>query len=202
MGATGALLVLEVRSVPDSGTHSAAGQALGYFHQCMRALAELGRRGALEPTVEMRIEMLDDIDFSYGGSPTELLQMKHHLDPGTVTMNSVDLWRSLNVWMDLDINEKPALRWLRHKTPNDGLALLGSGAGRGQGRPGRQMEADIVMAALGVTSGRRADVAAAARVSGLSMDAAKQRCSRAKRRLVEAVRAELRDDATALTRAS
>ena len=65
-----------------------------------------------------------------------------------------------------------------------------------------QMEADIVMAALGVTSGRRADVAAAARVSGLSMDAAKQRCSRAKRRLVEAVRAELREDATALTRAS
>ncbi|UUP14921.1 ABC-three component system protein [Aeromicrobium wangtongii] len=116
--------------MPGSGTHSAAGQALGYFQQCMRALAELGRRGATEPTVEMRIEMLDDIDFSDGGSPTELLQVKHHIGPGTVTMNSVDLWRSLNVWMDLDIDENPVLRMVTTQHTDDHLALLRSGAGR------------------------------------------------------------------------
>jgi hypothetical protein len=120
----------EVYSLSDSSTHSAAGQALGYFQQCMRALAELGRRGAFEPTIEMRIEMLDDIDFSDGGSPTELLQVKHHIGPGTVTMNSVDLWRSLNVWMDLTLDEKPVLRMVTTQDTDEDLALLRSGAGR------------------------------------------------------------------------
>ncbi|WP_269303665.1 ABC-three component system protein [Aeromicrobium sp. HA] len=116
--------------MPDSSSHSAAGQALGYFQQCMRALAELGRRGATEPSVEMRIEMLDDIDFSDSGSPTELLQVKHHIGPGTVTMKSIDLWRSLNVWMDLDIDENPALRMVTTQNTDANLALLRNGAGR------------------------------------------------------------------------
>ena len=121
----------EVYSLSDGSTHSAAGQALGYFRRyAVRALAELGRRGASEPTVQMRIEMLDDIDFSDGGSPTELLQVKHHVGPGTVTMNSVNLWRSLNVWMDLTLDEKPVLRMVTTQATDDDLALLRSGAGR------------------------------------------------------------------------
>jgi hypothetical protein len=111
-------------------SHSAAGQALGYFQQCMRALAELGRRAAFEPSIEMRIEMLDDIDFSEGGSPTELLQVKHHIGPGTVTMNSIDLWRSLNVWMDLTITDAPVLRMVTTQDTDAELALLKSGSGR------------------------------------------------------------------------
>ena len=80
--------------------------------------------------IEMRIEMLDDIDFSDGGSPTELLQVKHHLGLGTATMNSVDLWRSLNVWMDLTIEEEPILRMVTTQDTDADLGLLRSGAGR------------------------------------------------------------------------
>lgn len=95
-----------------SEAHGAAGQALGYFHQCMWALVELGRRGSADPSVQLRLETLDDIQFDSDGSPTELLQTKHHLGAsGTVTMNSPDLWRTLNAWMDaVDDTEAAILR--------------------------------------------------------------------------------------------
>lgn len=91
--------------------HSAASQALGYFHQCMWALVELGRRGSADPAVELRLEALDDIQFDSDGSPAELLQTKHHLGAaGAITANSIDLWRTLNVWMDVDSSDDVILR--------------------------------------------------------------------------------------------
>src|SRR5690349_19274250 len=107
--------------------HAAAGQALGYFQQCMRALAELGRRTASNPSVAMRLETLDDIDFTEAGSPTELLQTKHHIGAGTLSVNSVDLWRTLNVWMGFSLAETPILRLVTTQVADDTLALLRDG---------------------------------------------------------------------------
>ncbi len=104
--------------------HSAAGQALGYLHQCMWALVELGRRGSADPAVELRLEALDDIQFDSDGSPAELLQTKHHLgSAGTVTANSTDLWRTLNVWMDVDSIDDVILRLVTTQAIQEDSAL-------------------------------------------------------------------------------
>ena len=107
--------------------HGAAGQALGYFHQCMWALVELGRRGSADPSVQLRLESLDDIQFDADGSPAELLQTKHHLGAaGVVTANSADLWRTLNVWMDVAATEDAILRLVTTQAvqPDSELARL------------------------------------------------------------------------------
>lgn len=67
-----------VNVIPQDSSHSAAGQALGYVHQCMWALVELGKRANSEPATQLRLEVLDDIEFDKAGSPYELLQTKHH----------------------------------------------------------------------------------------------------------------------------
>ncbi len=109
--------------------HSAAGQALGYVHQCMWALIELGRRANLEPALHLRLEALDDIEFEAEGSPAELLQTKHHQrNTGSITANTVDLWRTLNVWMGLANTDKSILRLITTQRIHDdsGLAHLRS----------------------------------------------------------------------------
>ncbi|MEH0109093.1 ABC-three component system protein [Tersicoccus sp. MR15.9] len=110
----------------DGQGHSAAGPALGYVHQCMWALIELGRRASYEPALELRLESLDDIQFDSDGSPSELLQTKHHTGvSGPITAMSVDLWRTLNVWMDLDLNDNLILRLVTTQTLPVGSALRG-----------------------------------------------------------------------------
>jgi hypothetical protein len=84
-----------------SPSHSAAGQALGYVHQVQWALVELIRRSATSPDTQLRIETLDDIEITRADGHSEYTQVKHQVIPASdLTENSVDLWRSLNVWMD------------------------------------------------------------------------------------------------------
>lgn len=111
-------------------SHSAAGQALGYVHQCMWALVELGRRATSEPAAQLRLEALDDIEFDSAGSPTELLQTKHHTrGGGPLTAQSVDLWRTLNVWMDLLSSETLVLRLVTTRTLSGESGLIRLRAG-------------------------------------------------------------------------
>lgn len=113
-----------------SSGHSAAGQALGYFHQCMWALIELGRRAPSEPSVELRLEALDDIQFDNDGTPDELLQTKHRIAAGgSLSVMSVDLWRTLNVWMDLTVSETLLLRLVTTQTVAEDSPLRGLRAG-------------------------------------------------------------------------
>lgn len=114
----------------EESLHSAAGQALGYVHQCMWALIELGERATIEPAAQLRLEALDDIEFDRAGSPTELLQMKHHLrGEGPLTSQSVDLWRTLNVWMDLLSSDKLVLRLVTTRKLSEDSGLIGLRAG-------------------------------------------------------------------------
>jgi hypothetical protein len=84
-----------------SPSHSAAGQALGYVHQVQWALVELVRRSATAPDIQLRIETLDDIEIIDSDGSSEYTQVKHQVTPTSdLTENSVDLWRSVNVWID------------------------------------------------------------------------------------------------------
>lgn len=119
--------------MPQKSSHSAAGQALGYVHQCMWALVELGKRATSEPATQLRLEALDDIEFDRAGAPHELLQAKHHTHGnGPLTAQAPDLWRTLNVWMDLPSSDKLVLRLVTTRTlqEDSGLVHLRNGENR------------------------------------------------------------------------
>ena len=81
--------------------HDAAGAALGYLYQTQWPLVELVRRARERPDVELRLELLDDVEWMADGLPKDLVQLKHHLrSTGGVGDMSVDLWRTIAVWLD------------------------------------------------------------------------------------------------------
>jgi hypothetical protein len=107
--------------------HSASGSAAGYLYQCQAALLELLRRAWDEPELVLFLEQLDDVEIQ-GGDAREALQIKHHTGgAGNLTDSSVDLWRTINVWLDvlprLAAGERPALTLL-----TTGSAPAGSAA--------------------------------------------------------------------------
>lgn len=83
------------------GSHSAAPNAIGYQHQTWWALVELLQSGAARPDAALSLELYDDVAWEGEGTATELLQVKHHIGQNrTLTDSSMDVWRTLKVWMD------------------------------------------------------------------------------------------------------
>jgi hypothetical protein len=84
-----------------SASHGAAPNAVGYQHQTWWGLVELLRSAAQRPDAGITLELHDDVAWERSGSPTELLQVKHHQgDARPLTDTSTDVWRTLKVWMD------------------------------------------------------------------------------------------------------
>jgi hypothetical protein len=86
----------------DLSTHSAGSTALGYLYQCRYALL-LGLQALTDsPQLRISIEKFDDIAFDDGDDPVTVIQTKHHLTkPGNLTNASVDLWKTLGIWMEV-----------------------------------------------------------------------------------------------------
>jgi hypothetical protein len=83
-----------------SEQHSAAPSALGYQYQTSWCLLELLRRAPDRPDEAISLELHDDVAWDDHGSATELLQLKHHHNPGgNLGDKSVDLWKTLQVWL-------------------------------------------------------------------------------------------------------
>ena len=82
-------------------SHDASAQMLGYLYQVRCALNIL--LSAENEQSSICIEKFDDVAFSNDGdTPSVLIQTKHHVsNRGDLTDTSVDLWRTLNVWMDM-----------------------------------------------------------------------------------------------------
>ncbi len=69
---------------------------IGYLYQCELALLELADRSWDDPAAEVRMEVLDDIEFLHGsGTPAELLQSKHRGVAGQLSETGKDFWRSV-----------------------------------------------------------------------------------------------------------
>ncbi len=79
-------------------SHSVPGQMLGYLYQVRYALKLLLEND--DPNYQISLEKFDDIAFDSNGEPIELIQVKHHTTPASLSDSSVDLWRTLNVWLD------------------------------------------------------------------------------------------------------
>lgn len=82
-------------------THEAAGGALGYLFQTQWPLVDFVRRSRNEPDCQLTLELLDDVAWVEEGTPRELIQTKHHVESaGGLGDMSVDLWRTIGVWID------------------------------------------------------------------------------------------------------
>lgn len=81
--------------------HRASPSALGYLYQCRYALLEGLRAVRATPQLLVSVEKFDDVAFEANGEPTALIQTKHHVSrAGDLSDGSVDLWKSIAIWLD------------------------------------------------------------------------------------------------------
>ena len=82
-------------------THGAAASAAGYQYQTWWGLLEMLRKGLDHPDASLTLETHDDVAWDENGTPTELLQTKHHQGSATTLSDSGDdIWRTLLIWME------------------------------------------------------------------------------------------------------
>jgi hypothetical protein len=82
--------------------YSAASSLHGYLYQCRLALLETLKRLKTNPNLTVAIETLDDVVFETDGTPTEIIQVKHHINrQANLTDASTDLWKTIRIWCDL-----------------------------------------------------------------------------------------------------
>lgn len=82
-----------------AGEHNASASLLGYLAQCRYALLEALRELKQNPSHEISIERFDDIAFEDAGTPIELIQSKHSTTPSDVGDKSVDVWKTVLIWV-------------------------------------------------------------------------------------------------------
>lgn len=113
----------------------------GYLYQCELALLELAERSWDDITLEVRMEVLDDIEFLYQDTrdPFVLLQSKHRENAGRLSETGKDFWRSVASWIDaltalgrLSTGTMPLLRLVTTQVAAEGTFLhqLRPGDGR------------------------------------------------------------------------
>jgi hypothetical protein len=140
-------------------SHGAPGQAAGYLYQCERALLELIDGAIRRRDVTLFLEKLDDIHLEENGRPSDVLQVKHHSGSGgSLTNESVDLWRTLNAWMDvlpeLEPEDDPEFGLLTTSSaPSDSAAAMLRRDGRDAGQA---LEALRATASASIVEGTRA----------------------------------------------
>jgi hypothetical protein len=82
-------------------SHNAASSALGYLYQSQWPLLELLRRSDERPDCAITLELHDDVAWEQDGSPTELLQLKHHLRTTRgLGDKDIEVWRTIRAWMN------------------------------------------------------------------------------------------------------
>jgi hypothetical protein len=82
--------------------YSATASLVGYLYQCRLALLETLKRLKTNPSLTVTIETLDDVVFESEGTPTEIIQVKHHINrQANLTDASTDLWKTIRIWCDL-----------------------------------------------------------------------------------------------------
>ena len=84
-------------SLPPS--HSASASMTGYLFQARYALLRALQEGKRHPSHALSIERFDDVAFESADRPIELLQIKHHARTADVSDSSVDLWKTLRIWL-------------------------------------------------------------------------------------------------------
>lgn len=107
-------------------SHDASSSALGYLYQTDWALLEMLREARTRPGQAMTLELFDDVAWDADGEVSELLQLKHHQNSvGNLSDKSVDIWKTLKVWLDSPTfvaDSGPMLTLVTTNVPQPGTA--------------------------------------------------------------------------------
>ena len=93
---------------PMRTSNNAAGSMTGYLFQARYALLLSLREARRNPAHSVSIEQFDDVAFLDNDGPLELIQTKHHWKSGNTTDNSVDVWKTISIWVNR-ISENPSV---------------------------------------------------------------------------------------------
>ena len=78
---------------------SASGSLAGYLYQCRLALLLGLQTVKRKPNGHISIEKFDDIAFHDDNHAECLIQAKHHVTEKSLTDSSVDVWKTLRIWV-------------------------------------------------------------------------------------------------------
>ena len=106
-----------------SNRHGAAGQASGYVYQIQIGLLELLREIPKGNQAKLSLEATDDVELLSSKS-IERIQVKHSSSSGAVLdTNSVDIWRTINSWLDMPDWKDVMLRFVTNRRLKKGSLL-------------------------------------------------------------------------------
>ena len=162
-------------STPLSASHDASASLTGYLFQARYALLRGLEEGRRHPGHALSIEKFDDVAFEDAGHPVELIQTKHHGKRGDVSDGSVDLWKTLNIWIKRIIEDPVAAASTRLVFLTTSGAAAGSALSMLRHAGGSRDEPRAVQLLLLAANNSRNQATAAARDAFLGLtDAARQ----------------------------
>ena len=83
-----------------AGRFEASASMAGYIFQCRLALLRGLQLLKRHPNTYISIEKLDDVVFENDDYGRCLVQAKHHINPKSLTDKSVDLWKTIRIWLE------------------------------------------------------------------------------------------------------
>jgi hypothetical protein len=78
----------------------ASASLAGYLYQCRLALLLSLRELKKKPNCQVSIEKFDDVAFHEEDYVHCILQAKHHIGVKNLTNSSVDIWKTVRIWVD------------------------------------------------------------------------------------------------------
>lgn len=139
--------------------YDASGSLAGYLYQCRLALLLAIREMKIKPNCHISIEKFDDIAFHDEDLAHCVVQAKHHIGPKDVTDNSVDVWKTLRIWISQlkagSFSNADTRRLLitTATAPNDGgLAMLRAHCGPAERQTAKERLATVARASTNKTS--------------------------------------------------
>jgi hypothetical protein len=148
---------------------------LGYLAQCRYALLASLRELKSHPSHEISIERYDDVAFESEGDPYALIQTKHQTSPGDVTDYSVDLWKTLAIWMARMSTSPVHASSVRLFLLTTATCAEGSALSKLRDAEGNRDEAAALDALITVANSSTNQTTQAARDAFLALDPASQK---------------------------
>ena len=155
---------------------NATGSMLGYLYQCREALLLAIVESKSHPALAISIERFDDVAFEQGGSPTEQVQLKHHVNAASLTDLSVDLWKTIRIWSEQTADDPQTPFERRFSIVTTATAPAGSAAELLRAtRPTDDAEEDALKLLLAAATNSTNQESAAGRTAFLTLPSTSQR---------------------------